>query len=133
MTRLLPLLVLVLVGCGTGVKLHPVTGQVTFADGEVATLAGHHVEVALIEQPTQRANGIIRPDGSFVLETLDAGTFRQGAQAGTYQVRILLADEDDQGNHLPRPPLARRYFSFAESGLSLTVPSGAVTLTVSKR
>ncbi len=81
-----------------------------------------------------RAFGIIGADGSFTLETLQAGTIQKGAREGKYQVRILPADEDDDGRKLKRPPVAARHLKFETSGLSIQVPAnGEVTVAVATR
>jgi len=107
---------------------------VTLAGGDAQKLAGHLVEAMLEGDPAVRASGVIGPDGTFTLETLYAGKILKGAQEGKYQVRILAADEDDNGKKLKKPPIAKKHFTFESSGLSLQVPSpGDVTLELSAR
>jgi hypothetical protein len=85
-------------GCGPrGPKTYPVRGKVELAAGDVTQLAGNQVEAALEGDPTVRASGVIQPDGSFALETLDTGVTRKGAREGNYQARIVLADDDPAG------------------------------------
>ncbi|MBA4192289.1 MAG: hypothetical protein C0467_30330 [Planctomycetaceae bacterium] len=113
-----------LTGCGPDQpKTHPVTGKVTLAGGNVKQLAGHYVEAVLDTDPLVRSSGIIGPDGGFTLETLHAGEILKGAREGKYQVRIVRAEEDDNGQKLRKPPIANQYFQFQGSGLSLTVPA----------
>jgi hypothetical protein len=123
-----------LVGCGTDLpKTYPVSGKVALA-GDVQKLVGHHVEAVLDTDPVVRASGVIGPDGSFTLETLHAGTILKGAREGTYRVRILPAEEDENGKKLKKPPVAARHLKFETSGLSVQVPtSGDVTLELSPR
>jgi hypothetical protein len=122
-------------GCGqSGPKTYPVAGKVVLAGGDTSKLAGHHVEAALEGDPAVRAAGVIGPDGRFTLETLQAGAIQKGAREGKYQVRILPADEDDDGRKLRKPPVAARHLKFETSGLSLQVPAnGSVTLAVASR
>jgi hypothetical protein len=123
-------------GCGeSGPKMYPVSGKVALAGGSDAQkLAGHHVEAALDSEPTVRASGVIGADGTFTLETLHAGTIFKGAREGTYHVRIVPGDEDDNGKKLKKPPVAAKHLKFETSGLTFQVPaSGDVTLEFSAR
>jgi hypothetical protein len=108
------LLALSLFGCGDATPpVHPVSGTIVLVGGDVAQLAGHHVEAALTADPTVRAAGVIGPDGRFSLETLHGGTILRGARAGAYEVRFL---------------------SFKTSGLTLQVPAAdEVQLRVSAK
>lgn len=132
-------LALVCIALGTGCgqskpKTHPVAGKVVLAGADVAKLAGHHVEAALEGNPSVRAAGVIGPDGSFVLETVKAGAIQKGALEGKYQVRILPAEEDDDGHRLHKPPVAPRHLKFETSGLSIQVPAKSeVILAVATR
>ena len=125
----------VLTGCsGNSPKTYPVSGKVALVGGDAQKLAGHHIEVVLATDPNVRAAGVIGPDGTFSLETLHAGVVLKGAKEGQYQVRILPADEDDNGTKLKAPPIAARHFKFESSGLSLKVPpTGDVNLELSPR
>src|SRR5262245_41165848 len=77
-----------LTGCGgEALKTYPVRGRVVFADGDVAQLAGGHVEFMLESDPTVRADGKIGPDGSFVLRTQHKGRMLNGAAEGAYRAR----------------------------------------------
>jgi hypothetical protein len=124
-----------LAGCGPGgPKTYPVTGKVVLAGGDVAQLAGSHVEASLAGDPDVRASGEIRPDGGFALVSLHAGAVRKGAREGAYQVRLLLADDDPATRRRAAKAVAARFLRFDTSGLSLQVPaSGDVTLQVSPR
>src|SRR5689334_17096083 len=84
-------------GCGrNGRKLHAVRGRVALQNADVKLLSGSFVEFALVTDPTIRSSGIIQPDGSFRLETLENGSTRAGIAAGKYRVRIVVADGDPQ-------------------------------------
>ena len=133
--RLAATALLTLVGCADGTpKVYPVTGKVVFASGDLSKLAGHHVEAALEGDPNVRAAGVIGADGSFALETLYNGKILKGAPEGKYKVRILPADEDDNGKRLKKPPVAKRHLAFDDSGLSLQVPPpGDVRFELSPR
>ena len=126
---------LALAGCADNApKVYPVSGKVTLTGGDAQKLVGHHVEAVLEGDPTVRASGLIGPDGAFTLETLCAGQILKGAQEGKYQVRILAADEDDNGKKLKKPPVAKKHFAFESSGLTLQVPAnGDVALELSSR
>ncbi len=118
-------------GCG-GPKTYPVRGKVELAGGDIKLLAGSHVEAVLTTDPTVRASGEIQADGKFRLESLHSGVIRNGALWGEYQVRIILADDDQARRRQARQAVAPRYLDFKSSGVSLEVPvSGEVTITVS--
>ena len=122
-------------GCGpAGPKTYPIQGKVELVAGDVAQLTGSHVEAVLANDPTVRTSGTIRPDGGFTLETLRAGTILKGTQEGTYQVRIILPDDDRKNRRLAARALAPRFLQFNTSGLSFQVPADDdVTLRVSQR
>ncbi|HXG10565.1 MAG TPA: hypothetical protein VNK04_12460 [Gemmataceae bacterium] len=124
-----------LVGCGGGVKTYPVNGKVVLEDGDVQQLAGSHVELMLESDPLVRASGRIRSDGTFGVETLHEGRILKGAREGTYQARIIPADEDDEGRPRRGPlPIHKRFLDFKTAGLSVKVPTeGEVILKVSRR
>lgn len=130
-----PLALFALTGCGdNSPKTYPVSGKVALAGGDAQKLAGHHVEAVLDSDPAVRASGIIGPDGAFALETLHAGTILKGAREGTYRVRIVPAEEDDNGKKLKKPPVAAKHLKFETSGLSFQVPTnGDVTLEFASR
>jgi hypothetical protein len=129
------LALLILAGCsGAKIKTHPVDGKVELKDGDVALLKGSHIELMQDADSTIRSSGVIGQDGSFHLKTFHDGQFRTGAPAGTYKARIILADESDEG--VPKRkgnPIHPRYLDFSTSGLSFTVPSGNVTVSLSKK
>jgi hypothetical protein len=122
-------------GCGQREpKTYPVAGKVVLSGGDTAKLVGHYVEAALESDPAVRASGVIGPDGNFTLETLHAGAILTGAREGKYQVRIVPADEDDEGRKLKQPPVSPKHLKFETSGLSFQVPAnGNVTLQVASR
>jgi predicted small lipoprotein YifL len=113
-----------LTGCGSGgPKTYPVRGRVAIPNGDVAVLAGSTVEAALDADPTVRAAGTIEPDGSFRLETLQAGVIKTGAVAGTYKVRVILTDDDPAMRKQAAKALHPKALKFESSGLTLQVPA----------
>jgi len=123
-----------LVGCGSGVKTHPVAGKIEIPSGEIQPLAGHTIELALDSDPNIRAAGQIQPDGTFELETLHGGTVLKGALPGTYKARLVLADDDIKQKALATKAIPQRYLQFEKSGLALQVPAtDAVSLKILRR
>jgi hypothetical protein len=129
------LLLVAVSGCGAhGVKTYPVKGKVEIKDGDVALLAGSHVELMQESDPDIRSSGKIEPGGNFSLQTQHQGKIVVGAPEGKYKVRIVLADESDEG--VPKrkgDPIHKRFLDFNTSGLSVTVPSGDYTVSLSKK
>jgi hypothetical protein len=105
----------VLVGCGRR-DLHPVSGTVRFPDG--APLTTGRV-VAVYPPPAAYGGwGYIKHDGTF---TLGSFTPTDGVRAGTVQVAITFAyDDDGVGN--PKPLVHKRFESPDTSGLSFEIP-----------
>src|SRR5215203_2325096 len=113
-----------LAGCGPGgPKTYPVQGRISVPSGDVAALAGSTVEAALDSDPTVRAAGTIEPDGTFTLETLQAGEVRKGAVAGTYKVRVILTDDDPAARKRAAKAVHPKALKFETSGLTLQVPA----------
>ena len=132
--------VMVMIGCLSGVcscgpkgpKFHEVNGKIELADGDVRVLAGSTIEAALESDNTVRASGEIQADGSFTLESLHEGVIKKGAQEGTYQVRIILGDDDKQLHRQAAKALNERFLKFQTSNLTFQVPAnGTVTLKMS--
>jgi len=123
-------------GCGgsAGLKTHAVNGQVQIAGGDVKDLAGHSLEAALDTDLTVRASGQIQEDGSFSLETLQAGVLHSGAVEGAYRVRIVLSDDDPEARRRAAQALHPRFLQFDSSGLSIQVPNNdPVAVVVSRQ
>jgi hypothetical protein len=124
-----------LVGCGgPSVKTHPVTGKVEIKDGDAAILTGSGVEFMHESDELLRPSGNIDANGNFTVKTLHQGEILPGAPEGKYKVRIILADPNDDG--VPKRkgnPIHPRYFEYATSGLTVSVPSGDYTVTLSKK
>jgi hypothetical protein len=123
-------------GCGGAkVKTHPVQGKVELKGGDVAILQGSHVELLAQEgEAEKRASGVIAADGTFSLKTLHEGEVVAGAPEGQYKARIILGDESDE--NVPKRkgnPVHRRFLDFETSGLSVTVPAGDYTISLSSK
>jgi hypothetical protein len=134
-TALLAAAALVSACGGSGPTMYPVRGKVVLADGDVTVLADNHVEAALESNTSVRASGRIRPDGTFDLQTLREGTVRNGAEPGTYLVRISLEEEGTRDEQKRRQSAVHpRFLDPKKSGLTIQVPiKGEVILTVSAK
>jgi len=123
------------VGCSkSDIKTVPVQGRVQIKDGDVAILAGSNVELMKEGDELLRPSGKISPDGQFTLQTLYKGKLLAGAPEGKYKARIILGDESDEG--VPKRKgvvIHRRFLDFANSGLSITVPSSDYTLVLARQ
>lgn len=114
-----------LTGCGDGkLKTWPVTGKVTFADGE--PLAGGTIQFQskLPAAAGLNAQGAIGADGTFRLSTYVDG---DGAIEGEHQVIVAPAPywETATPNEGPSQPLLdAKYRSYETSGLTFTVKPG---------
>jgi hypothetical protein len=128
-------LLIALTSCSSKeVKTHPVSGKVEIKDGDTALLTGSHVELMQDTDETVRPNGKINSSGNFNLQTLYGGKILVGAPAGNYKVRIVLGDESDEG--MPKrkgDPINKKYYDFATSGLTMTVPGGEYNVSLSKK
>lgn len=122
-------------GCTkSGPRTYPVKGQVEIAGGNIHPIVGHTVEVALDSDPRVRAAGQIQSDCTFVLESLRGSTVEQGAIAGTYRARIVLADDDLRSRNQAVQVIHPRFLQFEKSGLSFRVPADEiVSLKVTRR
>jgi hypothetical protein len=131
----LMVLLLNVLGCGrSGPRMHSINGKVELTGADVKLLAGSFVESALISDANVRSSGVIQPDGSFKLGTLRAGSVVNGAGEGKYQVRIVLAADDNQAYRQAVSAIAPRFLDFKTSGLVIDVPSTAnVTIELSPR
>jgi hypothetical protein len=129
------LLALALAACSSqSVKTHPVSGRVEVKDGDVAILTMSTVELKHETDETLRPYGNLDAGGNFSLKTLHQGKVIEGAPEGKYRARVILADPSDEG--VPKrkgEPIHRRYYEFATSGLTITVPSGDYSLSLSKK
>lgn len=136
MTRfILPALVFALAGCGqSGPKTHPVAGRIELPGGDASALVGSTVEVALASDPTVRGFGEIQPDGTFKLQSLQAGELRPGVLEGKYAARIIPNDEDAATRKKAAKAVAPRFLKFETSGLAVQVPpAGEVALALAAK
>jgi len=122
-------------GCSkAAIKTYPVNGKVEIKDGDASLLARSNIELLHETDEALRPSGKITPSGDFTIETLYQGRILPGAPEGTYKVRIILADESDEG--VPKrkgDPIHRRYFDFQTSGLTFKVPGGDYTVSLSRK
>jgi len=126
--------VLLAAGCApSGPRTYPVSGRIDLG-GDVAVLAGSHVEAVLATDPYVRASGEIQPDGTFTLQSQHGGTIAGGAIEGGYTIRLLLNDDDKPRYRKAKAAVAGRFLKFESSGLTLRVPAdGPVVLKVPGR
>jgi hypothetical protein len=126
---------LLLVGCSNqSIKTHPVSGKVEIKDGDVAILTGSSVEFKHESDESFRPYGNIDSSGKFTVKTPFKGEILLGAPEGKYKARIILGDQSDEG--VPKrkgDPIHKRFLDFNTSGLSVTVPSGDYTVSLSKK
>jgi len=125
----------IVMGCSGGnVKPYPLRGKVAVTDGDVDQLTGSHVEFKHETDELLRPTGKIAAGGGFAAQTLHSGKIVPGAPEGKYKARIVLADEGDSG--VPKRkgnPVHKRFLDFETSGLSYTVPTGEITVSVSRK
>ena len=112
------------VGCDSGgVKTYPVSGTVTFKDGE--PVAGGFVQFrAVTGEHRVGARGLIEDDGSFELSTFEQG---DGAVEGDHQALVSPPPFQGDRDEVRFPPevIHRKYTSFSTSGLRYTVKTDA--------
>jgi hypothetical protein len=125
----------VLVGCGSeALKTHAVNGKIEMKDSDVAILTGSSIEFKHATDELLRPIGNIDSSGRFTVKTTHQGKIVPGAPEGQYKARIVLADPTDEG--VPKrkgDPIHKRFLEFETSGLSVTVPSGDYTVSLSKK
>ena len=115
------LIAISLVGCG-GVKLHPVEGVITYADGTPMPGGGVITFTPVDPEMKVSARGNIQEDGTFGM-----GTFIEmdGVPEGTYTVAIVPTRPRAVRNApADWPPIDKRYSNHEESGVEFTVTAG---------
>jgi hypothetical protein len=126
---------LLFAGCpSSAVKTNAVSGKVEIKDGDVAILTGSTVELEHESDEAIRPYGNIDSTGAFTTKTMVKGKLVPGAPAGKYQVRIILADPSDEG--VPKrkgDPINKKYYDFATSGLTMTIPGSDYNISLSKK
>lgn len=128
-------IVMCLTGCGgSKIKTHPVAGKVAIADGSPEMIAGCIVEFMQVADPLVRSSGRIDASGAFRMETLFQGEILSGVPEGEYKARIIISDEDEDGNPR-RGPLSvhKRFQDFESSGWSVVIPGGEASFQASKK
>lgn len=124
-----------LAGCGTGrIRTYPVSGKVELAEGNLDLLADSTIEFMQVADPLVRSSGRIDVSGAFHMETLYQGEILSGVPEGEYKARIIVSDEDEDGNPKRGPsPVHKRFLDFESSGWSLVVPGGEASFQASKK
>jgi hypothetical protein len=121
------------VGCG-GTRPYPVSGQVVYDDGQVASdLAGSDV-VFTSDELKVSSSGEIDGNGRYALTMKRKG---DGALPGKYKVVIVPPDPgggDDPNRKVRTLPFPKKYTSPTKTDLSATVEAKAndITLTVDR-
>ena len=89
---LVPVLCFTFLGCGPKNPTTPVQGKATFSDGSPLP---EGTKVVFIPQVGKRQSsvGVVKADGTFALEH-ETGT--EGAEIGTYAVKLLPPDDANQ-------------------------------------
>lgn len=123
-------LLAVTVGCSPQ-GLQSLEGKVLYQGGEFV-FAGDTLELRSSADASLHAFGELKPDGTFKVDTLENGKVVTGAKPGKYDARIVISDDDYEHKKLAAKSINKKFLSFESSGLSVTVPSSAVTLTISK-
>lgn len=127
----LGLLVVSCLGCGAESRA-PLEGTVLIEPESGFQFSGDTLEIRSISQPSEVAYGEIKPDGSFRIESLVNGVIVQGASAGEYEARIVVADDDSQHKASALKAIPKKYLQFATSGLKVTAPQTHWTIKLSK-
>ncbi len=105
-------------------KTYPISGKVLMPPGaDLERLAGNNVEFQSTSEPSTRAFGEIRPDGTFTLTTWREGVSLPGAIEGAHKGRIILEVNDDDDGPRKRLPIDVKYTRFDTPGWQITVPT----------
>jgi hypothetical protein len=117
-------LVVALSGCGSGVKLSAVKGQVFHGDQPAAgATVVFHLKDGGQGAPTP--SGTVRDDGSFTLRTHPHG---EGAPPGEYVVLVTWYPPDARQQENPKNKLPARYANPEQTPFRATVKDGATEL-----
>lgn len=121
-----------LAGCGSsGPKTYPVNGKVVPAKPEDLTrLQGLGIELQSTAEPTTRAFGQLKADGSFTVTTYRLGETPPGAIEGTHKARLQIEVGEDEPNRVRKKiAIDKKYTRFETSPWQITVPTtGEVVL-----
>jgi hypothetical protein len=108
-----------MLGCGG--KTAPVKGQMKLKDGgDVSQLARYIVQFEP-EGGRTSGTGEIQPDGTFQITTFAPN---DGALPGKHRVAVSPPQSPDPDKPPPKPAIARKYFDFSTSGLSVEIKPG---------
>src|SRR5262249_53298392 len=120
----LTLMTVPLASCGSGPKLHPVTGKVFYGDqpAEGATVVFHPADA---KPDAPRPGGTVAADGSFKLSTYPRG---EGARAGEYVVAVTWFPPKAREAAASKNRLPERYADPSGSPLRATVKDGPTEL-----
>ena len=121
----------VFAGCGSSAQPTAV-GRVVLQQAGAFNFAGDTLELRSKTDPNKLAFGQIQPDGSFKIESLVDGQVTSGAPAGTYQARLVIADDDYEHKAQASKAIPKKFFSFDTSNLLVEVPNRDIQLTISK-
>ena len=112
---------LILAGCG-GVKTHPVSGKITYADGTPMPGGGQIAVTPVDKEAKFSARGEIKGDGTFRLSTFSEN---DGVPEGKYKVVIVPTPPPNPNRPPPDwPPLHKKYIRYERTDLEYTVTSG---------
>lgn len=125
LVRAVGCVLVVAAGCGGPEfpKTHPIRGKVLLPDG--TPMPGGHIEFESLAHPDLRAAGSIGPDGTFEAVATYKTTGREtpGLVEGEHRIRIEPPAGDDQDVRRAVKQFPRRYKSYEESGLKVTIPA----------
>lgn len=107
-----------LAGCSAGPKLYPVSGRITFPDGNPLPEGSVELQARDADGRRWHPRAAVNKDGYFSLATVIGGREQTGAPAGTYDV--IVVSVTGRGTSRIDP----RFMDFATSGLTVTVNPG---------
>jgi hypothetical protein len=109
---------LIVVGCGTGPKTVPATGEVSFPDR--TPLTGGQVEFRSSDTSLPPARGVTGKDGKF---RLAISSESDGAVPGEYRAIVIPEAPDEFGpnSHVSAQRIDPKYMDYKTSGLKFTV------------
>ncbi len=117
-------------GCSSG-ELQPLEGRVLLKEGTFP-FSGDTIELRSETDSSSHAFGEIKSDGTFTIESLQAGNVVHGASPGAYAARIVISDDDYDHKKLAVKSIHKKYLQFETSGWRVQVPTKGLTLEISK-
>src|SRR2546426_3668999 len=122
MSRLLPVLAALAVGCGSG-SIAPVSGRVTLNNLPLANAAITFQPVAETNQnPGPGSGGFTDSDGRYTLKIVGKET--KGAVVGKHKVRISLVPKDTEDDQPKKYKQLPAKYSGKDTQLEYDVPAG---------